>query len=140
MRSNLTSLLGAAALAVCAGSAAAYEAYVQTPTPLRVSPSERSAMILTMAPNAPFNVLGCRRWCQVQYGGTMGYVQAPFVVAGGPPVGPVDAPTGLLAAPVDTVGSLLGDDSYAYGAPGTYGYGEPGYYGAGDAPPVVAAY
>ena len=140
MRSNLTSLLGAGALALCADSAAAYEAYVQAPVPLRVSPSERSALILTMAPNAPFNVLGCHRWCQVQYGGTMGYVQAPFVVAGAPPLGPVGGPVGLLAAPVDTVGSLLGADNYAYGAPGTYGYGEPGYYGAGAAPPVVAAY
>lgn len=155
MRSKLSSLLAAAALIASAGSAAAYDAYVQGPTALRARPSMRSAVIMTLPTNTPVNVMGCRRWCQARVGGTVGYVPAPMVVAAAPaPSGPV----GLLAAPLtlpfDAASGLLGGDTYGYDAPatygyggatygyggGNYGYGGAGYNGAGDPPPVVATY
>ncbi|MEF3368035.1 SH3 domain-containing protein [Methylocystis sp. 9N] len=117
MRSRFAMLIGAAALVLSAGSAAAYEAYTPTPAPLRVSPSVKSALITTILPNTPFNVMGCRRWCQVQYGGGVGYVDASYVVPGDPDdLGP--GPQGLLAEPLETYGTVLGADRYGYATPG----------------------
>ena len=79
MRLRLALLLAAAMIAA-PGCAAAFEAYVAAVMPLRVSPSSDARPVTTMAANIPFNVLGCGRWCQVQYGGTMGYVPAPLVI------------------------------------------------------------
>ncbi len=93
MRAPLALLL-AAGLGALPGSAAAFEAYVAAVMPLQVSPSSLARPVTTMAANIPFNVLGCGRWCQVQYGGTMGYVPAAFVVPGAPPPAP-----GAIAPP-----------------------------------------
>ncbi len=92
------SLLLAALLAALPGCAAAFEAYVAADMPLHVSPSFDARPVTTMGANIPFNVLGCGRWCQVQYGGTMGYVPASDVIPGAPPPNPA-YPTALLALP-----------------------------------------
>ena len=117
MRLQPLRLLGAL-LASIPGCAAAFEAYVAADMPLQVSPSVDSRPVTTMAANIPFNVLGCGRWCQVQYGGTMGYVPTALVIPGAPPSNPtvLTAPLVLPFAAPD----LLSD---GYAPRVDYGYG-----------------
>ena len=117
MRSRPAFLLAAALFAVPSW-AAAFEAYVAAEMPLQVSPSSDARPVTTMAANIPFNVLGCERWCQVQYGGTMGYVPASLVIPGAPPPNPtyLTAPLSLPVAAPD----LLSD---GYAPRADYGYG-----------------
>ena len=117
-------LLLAAAVGAAPGGATAFEAYVAAAMPLRISPSVKAEAVTTMAANIPFNVLGCGRWCQAQYGGTMGYVPAPLVIAGAPPPAP-----GVWAAPLTlpfAAPDLLSD---GYAPRVDYGYGWTPYYG-----------
>lgn len=117
MRLRLSFLL-AALLAAAPGCAAAFEAYVAAEMPLQVSPSFDARPVTTMGANIPFNVLGCGRWCQVQYGGTMGYVPAALVIPGAPPPNPA-YPTAPLSLPIAAPGLL--SDGYAPRV--DYGYG-----------------
>ncbi|MGD9544842.1 MAG: SH3 domain-containing protein [Methylocystis sp.] len=128
MRLRLALLL-AAGFGALPGSAAAFEAFVAAPMPLRVSPSSSARPVTTMAANIPFNVLGCGRWCQVQYGGTMGYVPAPLVIPGAPPPAP-----GVVAAPLVlpfAAPDLLSD---GYAPRVDYGYGLTPYFGTPPGP------
>jgi len=133
MRLRLSFLL-AASLAALPGCAAAFEAYVAAVMPLRVSPSSDARPVTTMAANIPFNVLGCGRWCQVQYGGTMGYVPAPLVIPGAPPTAPGSGLLGFLAAPVvlPVAARDLLSDGYAPRA--DYGYGWTPFFGTSPEP------
>ncbi len=117
MRLRLSFLL-AALLAVAPGCTAAFEAYVAADMPLQVSPSFDSQPVTTMGANIPFNVLGCGRWCQVQYGGTTGYVPASDVIPGAPPPNPAYL-TAPLSLPITAPGLL--SDGYAPRV--DYGYG-----------------
>ncbi|WP_457796993.1 SH3 domain-containing protein [Methylocystis sp. S23] len=145
MRSTLTPLFVAAALAASVGSAAAAPATVSTTTALHARPGMRSAVVAMIPAGAPIDARACRAWCRVSYGGAVGFVQSPLVVAAGGAApayygaapGYADpGPLGLLTAPVDAVGGaasgLFGD---AYGA-ADYTYGAAP---AGE-PPVVAGY
>ncbi|HEY8126245.1 MAG TPA: SH3 domain-containing protein [Methylocystis sp.] len=128
MRLRLALLL-AAAMSAAPGCAAAFEAYVAAVMPLRVSPSSDARPVTTMAANVPFNVLGCGRWCQVQYGGTMGYVPAPLVIPGAPPTAPGSGLLGFLAVPVvlPVAARDLLSDGYAPRV--DYGYGWTPFFG-----------
>lgn len=128
MRSRVA-LLVAAGLGALPGAAAAFEAYVAAVMPLQVSPSSRARPVATMAANIPFNVLGCGRWCQVQYGGTMGYVPAAFVIPGAPPPAPgAFAPP--LVLPFAAPGLLSDGDAPRR----DYGYGLTPYFGTSPEP------
>jgi hypothetical protein len=122
MRLRLSFLL-AASLAAAPGCAAAFEAYVAADMPLQVSPNVDARPVTTMGANIPFNVLGCGRWCQVQYGGTMGYVPADLVIPGAPPTAPGSGLLGFLAAPVTLNIAAPGLLSDGYAPRADYGYG-----------------
>jgi len=128
MRSRVA-LLVAAGLGALPGAAAAFEAYVAAVMPLQVSPSSRARPVATMAANIPFNVLGCGRWCQVQYGGTMGYVPAAFVIPGAPPPAP-----GAFAPPLVLPFAAPGLLSDGYAPRRDYGYGLTPYFGTSPEP------
>jgi hypothetical protein len=117
------SLLLAAALGGAPSFAAAFEAYVAADMPLQVSPSFDAQPVTTMGANIPFNVLGCGRWCQVQYGGTAGYVPADAVIPGAPPTAPGSGLLGFLAAPVTLNVAAPGLLSDGYAPRADYGYG-----------------
>lgn len=128
MRARLALLL-AAGLGALPGSAAAFEAYVAAVMPLQVSPSSLARPVTTMAANIPFNVLGCGRWCQVQYGGTMGYVPAAFVIPGAPPPAP-----GAIAPPFVLPFAAPGLLSDGYAPRRDYGYGVAPFFGTSPEP------
>ncbi|WP_442753373.1 hypothetical protein ACNHKD_10175 [Methylocystis sp. JAN1] len=141
MRSTLTPLFAVAALAASVGAAAAVPATVSTTTPLHARPGMRSMVVAMIPAGAPIDARACRAWCRVNYGGAVGFVQSPLVVAAGGAApayygaapGYSDAgPLGILTAPFDAVGGAAG---------GLFGedYGYP--YGAAPAgQPVVAGY
>ncbi|MGD9657947.1 MAG: hypothetical protein AB7U61_09980 [Methylocystis sp.] len=123
------SLLFAASLAAVPGRAAAFEAYVAADMPLQVSPNVDATPVTTLAANIPFNVLGCGRWCQVQYGGTMGYVPAALAIPGAPPSNPA-YPAAPLSLPIAAPGLL--SDGYAPRV--DYGYGWTPFLGTSPKP------
>lgn len=133
MRLRLSFLL-AALLAALPGRAAAFEAYVAADMPLQVSPSFDANPVTTMAANIPFNVLGCGRWCQVQYGGTSGYVPADAVIPGAPPTAPGSGLSGFLAAPVTLNVAAPGLLSDGYAPRVDYGYGLTPFFGTSPEP------
>ncbi|MBM3563086.1 MAG: SH3 domain-containing protein [Alphaproteobacteria bacterium] len=128
------SLSIAALLAALPGCAAAFEAYVATDMPLQVSPSVDASPVTTMGANIPFNVLGCGRWCQVQYGGTTGYVPASLVMPGAPPTAPGSGLLGFLAAPVTLNVAAPGLLSDGYAPRADYGYGWTPFFGTSPEP------
>ncbi|WP_363347970.1 hypothetical protein [Methylocystis echinoides] len=87
MPSNLTPLFVAAALAASIGAAGAYPATVSAAMPMHALPSSGSPVVAVIPASAPIDANSCRSWCRVSYGGLVGYVQAPFVVAGTPAPG-----------------------------------------------------
>lgn len=133
MRLRLAFLLAGALIAV-PSCAAAFEAYVAAVMPLQVSPSLNARPVTTMAANIPFNVLGCERWCQVQYGGTMGYVPADLVIPGAPPTAPGSGLAGFLAAPVTLNVAAPGLLSDGYAPRADYGYGWTPFFGTSPEP------
>jgi hypothetical protein len=148
MRSKLAPLFLAGGLVASIGSAAAVPAIVATSAPLHARPGARSAIVAMIPAGAAVNAGPCRAWCRVQYGAVMGFVPSTLLVASaGAPgyygaAGYADAgPFGLLAAPVEAAGAVVGGTAGAVGGifdgGAAYGAGEPGY-GAGQ--PVVAGY
>ena len=133
MRLRLSFML-AALLAAVPGRADAFEAYVAAEMPLQVSPSVDARPVTTMGANIPFNVLGCGRWCQVQYGGTMGYVPAAFVIPGAPPTAPGSGLFRILAAPVVLPVAAPGLLSDGYAPRADYGYGWTPFFGTSPEP------
>lgn len=133
MRSKLTSLFGMATLAASIGSAAAYPAYVAGPVDVHSGPGMRFAIVTTVPAGAPLDVGVCGpRWCQVQFMGGNGFVEAPLLIAGAPPpVATADAAAGLggLLSPLDVVGSIFGGPAPA-----------PAPVAPAPQAPVVAAY
>jgi hypothetical protein len=135
MRSKLTSLIALATLAASVGPAAAYPAYVAGPVDVHTGPGMRFAIVTTVPAGAPLDVGLCRPgWCQVQFMGGNGFIEAPAIIAGAPPppVATVAAAPGLglgglITAPFDAVGSVFGGPAPAPVAPAPQ-------------PPVVAAY
>jgi len=125
MASRFTPLLVAATICASAGAAAAFEAHVTAPTELRAGPGMRHHVVAMIPANAAFEAIDCRRWCQVQYGGAMGYVQAPLVVSGAPASDWDNGPFGLLMTPFAAADAMVGG-----------GYGP----APQQQPPVVASY
>jgi len=122
--SKLAPLFVAGGLAVSVGAACAYPGVVRVTSPLRCAPGARIAIVAMIPASAAVDVGPCRAWCQITFGGAVGFVQSPLVIAGAPapdyygygaaaPVfGYVDSgPTGLLGAPVD---GLPDDDADVY--------------------------
>lgn len=113
MRSRLSPLIAAAAVAASIYPAAAYQAFVTDLANLRTGPGLGFSAMLAIPATAPVNVLGCGpSWCQVQYSGAIGFVAAPLLVAGvAPPVATtagMGGPFDLLTAPLDVVGGVVG--------------------------------
>ncbi len=98
MRSKLLFLCAAGALLASVSAASAHEAFVRTPVYLHTHSNARSDIILTVPAYTSFRLIGCARWCEIQYGAVVGYVWSPYVVAGDPAwdTGPI----GLLEAPI----------------------------------------
>jgi hypothetical protein len=133
MRSRLVPLFAAAAIAASIGPAAAYQGYVAAPVDVHAGPGLRFAVVATVPAGAPLDVGLCGpAWCQVQFMGGNGFIAAPLLIAGLPPVAPAAVAAGgpfdLLTAPFSAIGSVFGaatDTPAPAVAP---------------APPVMAAY
>jgi uncharacterized protein YraI len=111
MRSKFVPLVAAAALAASICPASAYQAYVSAPVNVHSGPGFRFAIVSTVPPGAPLDVMACRpRWCEVQFIGGGGFVEAPLLFAGAPPAAAYASanPFGFITAPFDAIGSAFG--------------------------------
>src|SRR5690242_5387634 len=127
VRSSEMTLMGklmtsAGVLALSTGLAVAAPAMVENDLNLRAGPGVEFAVVAAMPGGATVDVMNCQAgWCQVAYGGTMGWASRAYLgLGGGVAAGPAYRGYGGSYA---YRGSGYGDDedTYAYGS-----YG-PGY-------------
>lgn len=116
MRSWITPLIAAAALAASVYPASAYRGFVTDLSNLRTGPGLGFPALVAIPPASPINILGCGpNWCQVQYSAVIGFIAAPLVVAGIAPPPVAAASTGgpfdILTAPFTAVGGVFGGAS-----------------------------
>lgn len=102
MQSKLVPVLAAATLAASIGNAVAFPGYATVPANLRSGPGIDFPPVATVTPQVPLDVIDCGGgWCRVQAAGAAGYVWAPLVASGLPPLDFLASPFGLFApAPV----------------------------------------
>ena len=110
-------MTGAGVLALSTGFAAAAPAVVQNDVNLHAGPGIQTRVVAAMPTGAAVDVMGCRaRWCQVAYGGAIGWASRASLGLGGP----------VAARPgYETYGA-----GYTYGGYGP-GFGYGGTLGAG---------
>jgi uncharacterized protein YraI len=134
MRSKFLPFVAAAALAASVFPAAAYQAYLGVPANVRVGPGVRFPVVATVPAGGAVDVGLCRPgWCQVQFMGGNGFIDAGLLVAGAPAVATTAAagPFDFLTAPFTGAGAAYAGTPAAPVAPPPPPAGQA---------PVVAAY
>lgn len=111
-----------AAFLASAGSAAAYTAVTVTDLNMREGPGTGYRIITTLPANAPVEVYGCAGWCEVEFGGAVGYVSGNYIAR---PTGSIDSgPTVIYRGPRYEPDVYV--EPYLYEEPG-YDYYDEGY-------------
>ena len=110
MLTKFVPALAGVAMAATVGSAFAFDAEIVAPKALRTRPSPRAAVITVIPAQSVINMERCvRGWCEAAYAGQLGYVYTPVLVSATPPGSPgLEGPLGILAAPIEATGAVIG--------------------------------
>ena len=110
MLTKFVPALAGVAMAATVGSAFAFDAEIVAPKALRTRPSPRAAVIMVIPAQSVINMERCvRGWCEAAYAGQLGYVYTPVLVSATPPGSPgLEGPMGILGAPIEATGAVLG--------------------------------
>lgn len=126
--------LGLAGLAATAGVASASPAYTEAALNLRTGPGTGYAIVTSMPPGAPVNIIDCYSgWCEITWGGYRGFASRSYLTSAGY-AAPSYAPPAYYGSYGPSVGIFYGGDydrRRHYRGRRDNDHGKRGHYGRG---------